>query len=126
MRYPSYASVLAAPLLIGSIVTALGQTTIAGTGIGASGGAATAGAGTALSATVPQSSSVVTPGANVSFFTDPLSVGPNQIPPTGPVGSDPLRVGPVRLPSGGSSSAAAGSSSSSEECALPDCLPGEN
>jgi hypothetical protein len=68
MRHQVYASVLAAPLLIGSIVTALAQTTIAGTGTGVSGGAATADAGTA-------------PDANVSFFSDPLSVGPSQIPP---------------------------------------------
>jgi hypothetical protein len=130
MRYQVHGSALAAALLIGSIGTAYAQATIGAPG-GTSGGGAAVGVGTApvtdgtTPGLAPQAPSGV-PGANLSFFTDPLSVGPSQMPPTGPIGSDPLRVGPVRLPSGGGSSGATGSSTSSEACVLPDCLPGEN
>ena len=75
---------------------------------------------------LPPNPSVVAPGANLSFFTDPLSVGPSQIPPTGPIGSDPLRVGPAQMPSGRGGAAALSGSSSSESCGFPNCLPGED
>jgi len=115
VRCQVYASALAAVLLIGSLGTAFAQTTVGGVGIGA------AGAGTGAPGLAAQSPSVATPGANLSFFTDPLSVGPSQIPPTGPIGSDPLRVGPS-----GSSVAAVRGTTNSEACGFPNCLPGED
>jgi hypothetical protein len=126
-----HASALAAVLLIGSIGTAFAQTTVGVPGA-TSRGVGVAGVGTApvtLGATpglAPLSPSVVVPGANLSFFTDPLSVGPSRILPTGPIGSDPLRVGPVQLPPGrGGPAAAVSGSTSSESCGFPNCLPGE-
>jgi hypothetical protein len=131
MRCQVCATALAAALLIGSIGTTFAQATVGVPGA-TSGGVGVAGVGTApvtLGADpglVPKSPSVVVPGANVAFFTDPLSVGPSQIPPTGPIGSDPLRVGPVQLPSGrGGPAAAVSGTSSSESCGFPNCLPGE-
>jgi hypothetical protein len=116
VKYQVYVSALAAALLIGSIGTTFAQATVGVPGA-TSGGVGVAGVGTA---SVTPSAAV--PGANVSFFTDPLSVGPSQIPPTGPIGSDPLRVGP----SGRGSPTSAGSSTSSNEaCGFPNCLPGE-
>jgi hypothetical protein len=118
VKYQVYAAVLAAVLLIGSIETTFAQTTV---GVpGATSGGATGGG------TASVTPSVAVPGANVSFFTDPLSVGPSQIPPTGPIGSDPLRVGPAQRPSGQGSPSSAGSSSSSiESCGFPNCVAGD-
>jgi hypothetical protein len=130
VKYQVYASALAAALLVGSIGTTFAQATVVPGAT--SGGVGVAGAGTApvtqgtTPGLAPQSPSVVVPGANVSFFTDPLSVGPSQTPPTGPIGSDPLRVGPAQKPSGqGSPTSAVSSTSSSEACGFPNCLPGE-
>ena len=88
MRYQVYASALAAALLIGSIGAAFAQST---SGVP---GSTSGGVGVAATGLAPRPS-VIAPSPNVSFFTDPLSVGPSRIPPTGPVGSDPLRVGPT-------------------------------
>ena len=73
-----YASAFAAALLTGSIGAALAR---------AVPGATSGGAGVGIASVTP---SVAVPNANVSFFTDPLIVGPSQISPTGPIGSDPL------------------------------------
>jgi hypothetical protein len=116
MRYQVYASALAAALLIGSIGAAFAQST---SGVP---GSTSGGVGVAATGLAPRPS-VIAPSPNVSFFTDPLSVGPSRIPPTGPVGSDPLRVGPTPSNQGGR--ATVGSGTSSETCGFPNCLPGE-
>jgi hypothetical protein len=119
--YQAYAAALAL-VLIGSTGTAFAQATVGVPRATTAGGAGVAGVGTSPGL-APQSPSVVVPGPNLSFFTDPLSVGPSRIPPTGPIGSDPLRVGP---PSGqGGPAAAVRGTSSSESCGFPNCLPGE-
>ena len=93
MRYEVYASALAATLLIGSIGTAFAQTTVGGTGtaVGAVQRRRHCICNSWRTRSYPPKSA---PSPNVSFFTDPLSVGPSQIPPTGPIGSDPQEYRP--------------------------------
>ena len=116
MAYRIHVPGLAVALLIGSIGTAFAQATVGVPGIT---GIGVAGVGTSP-VTSGQSSSVVAPAPNTSFFTDPLSVGPSQIAPTGPVGSDPLRVGPSQI------APVRGSTASTASCGFPNCEPGED
>jgi hypothetical protein len=152
MSYRVYAPTLATALLVGTIGTALAQTTTVGTGAGAQtfipGTAIIPGTGATTAAITagarpPNATAGASPSFTPFFWNDPLSVGPTQIPPTGPVGSDPLSVGPTRIPptgpvgsdplrvgptqvSGHGGSAASGSSATSlNNCGFPNCVPGD-